>query len=66
MFRPHNGYTEMIIYYESKLKSAEKNHRLSLFLVGFQIEAFIGEEEKARHIEILLKTKSDINGAAVL
>jgi hypothetical protein len=66
MFRPHNGYTDMRKQYELELKSAEDNHRLSLFLVRYLIEGFIGEKKKARHSEILLKNKSDINGAAVL
>ena len=39
--------------YENRLRSAEDDHaQLSLFLVGFQLEGFIGEEE-ACHIETI-------------
>ena len=50
--------------YENGLSSVEDDHTgLILFLVGSQIEWFIGEEE-ACHIEIL-KINSDINEAAL-
>ena len=65
VLQPHNGYTDMRKQYENWLSSVEDGHtELSIVSMEYQIEGFVGEEE-AHHIRIL-KSKSDINEAAVL